>query len=136
MAPLSPVQGVWFPQWAEVLSKAGLPDSERRTFRRAIGEYLGFCKQSRQRATVASAREFMEQMDEKRRLSVSHMAKWKAALNWFFEASRSSPGTSTMGNQRSAPVVRDKEPPLAAWDLGGPEWEQTLIREIRSRHYE
>ena len=41
-----------------------------------------------------------------------------------------------MDNQRAAPVVRDKEPPLAAWDLGGPEWEQTLIRELRSRHYE
>jgi integron integrase len=111
-------------------------DLERRTYRRAIGEYLGFCKQSRQRATVASAREFMEQVEGKRRLSVSHMAAWKAALNWFFKASRSSPANSTMGNQRAAPCVRDKEPPLAAWDLGGPEWEQKLIRELRSRHYE
>ena len=39
-------------------------------------------------------------------------------------------------SQRATPCVRDKEPPLAATDLGGPEWEQKLIRELRSRHYE
>jgi len=138
MALSTPAQGVWFPQWAEVLAKARLLDSERRTYRRAIGQYLGFCKQSRQRATVASAREFMEQVDNGRRLGVLQLAAWKDALNWFFKASRSSPINLKMdkGNQRAAPVVRDKEPPLAAWDLGGPEWEQKLIREIRSRHYE
>jgi hypothetical protein len=111
-------------------------DSEQRTYRRAIVEYLGFCKQSRQRATVASAREFMEQVENRRRLSVSQMATWKAALNWFFKASQTSPANFTMDNQRAAPCVRDKEPPLAAWDLGGPEWEQKLIRVVRSRHYE
>ena len=136
MALSSPAHGVWFPQWAEVLSRARLKDLERRTYRRAIGEYLGFCKQSRQRATVASAREFMEQVEGRRRLGVSQLAAWKAALNWFFKAARSSPANSAMDNQRAAPCVRDKEPPLAAWDLGGPEWEQNLIRELRSRHYE
>jgi len=134
----SPVQGVWFPQWAEVLAKARLLDSERRTYRGAIGRSLGYCKLSRQRATVASAREFMEQVENERRLGVLQLAVWKDALNWFFKASRSSPINPRMDNasQRAAPVVRDKEPPLAAWDLGGPEWEQKLIKEIRSRHYE
>src|SRR5580692_4226841 len=113
MAPSSPVQSVWFPQWIEVLARARIMDSERRTYRRAIVEYLGFCKQSRQRATVASARKFMEQVEGKRRLSVSQMATWKAALNWFFKASQSSPANFTMDNQRAAPCVRDKEPPLA-----------------------
>jgi hypothetical protein len=60
MAPSSPVQGVWFPQWFEVLTKAGLNDSERRTFRRAIGEYLGFCKQLRQRRNFPCAIELQE----------------------------------------------------------------------------
>jgi len=131
-------QGVWFPQWIEILGKADLTDSERRTFRRAIGEYLGFCKQARQRATIASARAFMEQNDNRRRLSVTQMALWKAALNWFFKAARASPAQPGWNSQsqRAAPVVRDKEPPLAAWDLGGPEWEQKLIRVLRSRHYQ
>jgi hypothetical protein len=138
MAFASPSHSVWFPQWAAVLAKAGLPDSERHAFRRAIGGYLAFCKQSRQRATIASARAFMEQVDNGRRLSVSQSATWKTALNWFFKAAHSSPVQpgGAAPSQRAAPCSRDKEPPLAAWDLGGPEWEQKLIREIRSRHYQ
>jgi integron integrase len=34
------------------------------------------------------------------------------------------------------PCARGKEPPLAATDLGGPEWERELIRVLRERHYE
>jgi hypothetical protein len=67
----SPAQGVWFPQWAGVLAKAPLKDLERRAYYRAIIEYLRFCKQSCQRATVASARQFMEQAEGRRRLGVS-----------------------------------------------------------------
>jgi hypothetical protein len=39
-------------------------------------------------------------------------------------------------DQPATPCSRGHEPPLAAKDLGGPEWEQKLIRELRSRHYE
>jgi hypothetical protein len=80
--------GVWFPQWAEVLSRARLKDLERRTYRLAIVQYLVFCKRSRQRATVASAREFMEQVEGRRRLGVRQLATWKLALNWFFNNSK------------------------------------------------
>jgi len=131
-------QGVWFPQWAEVLDRVGLMDLERRAYRRAIVEYLSFCKQSHQRATVDSARKFMEQVEARHRLGVSQLASWKAALNWFFRTAKSSPPHPGMvqPGQRATPCSRDKEPPLAATDLGGPEWEQKLIRELRSRHYE
>ena len=101
-------------------------------------EYLAFCKQSRQRATVSSARNFMVQVEAKRRLGASQLATWKLALNWFFRAAKSStadPGTAKT-SQLATPCSRDKEPPLAAKDLGGPEWEQKLIRELRTRHYE
>jgi hypothetical protein len=131
-------QGVWFPQWAEVLTRVRLKDLERRAYRSAIMDYLGFCKRSRQRATVESARKFMEQVEARRRLGVSQLASWKAALNWFFRTAKSSPANPGMvpASQRATPCVRDKEPPLAATDLGGPEWEQKLIRELRTRHYE
>jgi hypothetical protein len=134
----SPSQGVWFPQWAEVLARVRLKDLERQAYRSAIMDYLGFCKRSRQRATVESARKFMEQVEARRRLGVSQLATWKAALNWFFRAAKASPPhpETVPANQRATPCVRDKEPPLAATDLGGPEWEQQLIRELRSRHYE
>ena len=134
----SSFQGVWFPQWAEVLARVRLKDLERRTYRSAIMDYLGFCKRSRQQATVESARKFMEQVEARRRLGVSQLATWKAGLNWFFRAAKSStqkPGMAD-ASQRATPCVRAKEPPLAATDLGGPEWERKLIRELRSRHYE
>ena len=101
-------------------------------------EYLGFCKRSRQQATVTSARKFMEQVEGRRRLGVSQLAAWKAALNWFFRTAKSSPPNLGLAqpSQRATPCVRDKEPPLAATDLGGPEWERKLIRELRTRHYE
>ena len=131
-------QGVWFPQWAEVLAKARLKDTDRRAYRRVIFDYLAFCKQSRQRATVASAREFMEQMETRRRLGPAQLAAWKAALNWFFKAAKSSPADpgTAQASQQPTSCSWEKEPPLAAKDLGGPEWEQKLIRELRSRNYE
>jgi len=134
----SPSQGVWFPQWAEVLARAGFKELEQRAYRLAIVEYLGFCKRSRQRATVESARKFMEQVEAQRRLGVSQRASWKAALNWFFRAAKSSPADVGMAHpsQRATPCVRGKEPPLAVTDMGGPEWERKLIRELRTRHYE
>src|ERR1039458_5803204 len=134
----SPSQGVWFPHWAEVLARVRLKDLERRAYRSAIMEYLSFCKRSRQRATVDSARKFMEQVEARHRLGVSQLASWKAALNWFFRTAKSSPANPGMvhTSQRGTPCVWDKEPPLAATDLGGPEWEQKLIRELRTRHYE
>ena len=121
MALPSPSQGVWFPKWAEVLARTRLKDQERRAFRSAIFEYLAFCKQSRQRATVSSARNFMVQVETKRRLGASQLATWKLALNWFFRAAKSStadPGTANT-SQLATPCSRDKEPPLAAKDLGG-----------------
>ena len=118
----SPSQGVWFPQWAEVLNRLRLRDLEWRAYRSAILEYLGFCKKSRQRATVESARQFMEQVEGRHRLGVSQLASWKAALNWFFRTAKTTPANPVMADpsQRASPCVRDKEPPLAATDLGGP----------------
>jgi integron integrase len=136
--------GVWFPQWADVLARVRLKDLDRRAYRLAIVEYLSFCKRARQRATVASARLFMAQVEERRRLSKSQLATWKAALNWFFKMAPSggAPGgemakTETLkANPVAKPCVRSKEPPLAATDLGGPAWERNLIRVLRERHYE
>jgi integron integrase len=143
MAISSPAQGVWFPQWAEVLAHVPLEELERRAYYRAIAEYLRFCKQSRQRATVASARQFMKQTEGRRRLGAPQLAAWKAGLNWFFKTAPMGKGQGTFNIQHSTSNIelgtacaREKEPPLAATDLGGPEWERKLIRELRTRHYE
>jgi len=144
MGALARASGVWFPQWVEVLAQVRLPEMRRQAYRQAVVAFLRFCKASRQRATVASARQFMEQMERQRRLGVSQLATWKEALNWFFRSAREVPKESSgFSGQRS--VCRDEKkvarnvmqvPPLAAADLGGTEWERRLIRELRTRHYQ
>ena len=98
----TPASGVWFPHWAEVLAKVRLKDLERRSYRLAIVEYLSFCKRARQRATVASARLFMAQVEERRRLGKSQLAMWKGALNWFFHMARSN--LANAGERRTANI--------------------------------
>ena len=55
---------IWFPGWADALQRERLPALVRQQYRMALIAYLRFCKQSRQRVTVGSARAFMEQIEE------------------------------------------------------------------------
>ncbi len=86
MSPTATQKSIWFPEWVRVLGALPLKELEQTAYRRAIASYLRFCKQSRQRATVASARQFMGQIEGQRRLGASQLASWKAALNWLFQA--------------------------------------------------
>lgn len=129
--------GVWFPQWAEVLAKTHLKELEQRTYRFAIMEYLRFCKRSKQRATLTSARQFMAQVEAQRPLGKSQLKTWRDALNWFFRTARSaSCPPPPQPVQSPKPAAHVKEPPLAANDLGKSEWEQKLIRTLRERHFQ
>ena len=141
---------VWFPVWAEVLQQQErLSPFQRQQYRRAIIDYLRFCKVSHQRATVDSARRFMREKEDQRQLTLAQVAKWKQALNWFFEAARQQPppGSSPRAETASAtsqPPVPARPakgptmdvPTLAAKDLGRTAWEQRLVRELRTRHYQ
>jgi integron integrase len=157
-------EGVWFPQWTEALARLRLPEWHRQAYRRALIEYLRFCRVSHRRTTVASARKFMAQVEAQRRLGASQVARWKEALNWFFRQAkeqmssagsqvsgakdhRPSPGSGATGvpgsaaNRpagagRAAAGVAMSVPSLGAADLGGPEWERRLIRQLRTRQYQ
>jgi len=138
MNPNASSHGFWFPFWSEALVPSRWRDFERRADRLAIFESLRFGKRSRQRATLTSARIFMPQVAARRRLSFAQMDTWKAALSWFFKSAKSPVLNPPMpaSQQPAAPATHSHVPPLAARDLGGPPWEQMLIRELRSRHYE
>jgi len=143
----SPARAVWFPRWAEVLQREDLAPESRELYRVALLQYLRFCKESRQRATLDSARQFMQQQEAKRRLDAAGLAEWKAALNWFFRAAKqpTAPATNKVAPPPSpAPFRRPGAnaeltatglPTLGATDLGRTEWERLLIRELRGRHY-
>ena len=124
---------VWFVGWADALGQLRLPAGMRMQYRTALIQYLRYCKQTHQRATVDSARQFMVQIEAQRRLGVSMLDNWKKALNWFFdEASRQPP--AVVHPERPADVMTDV-PSFGAADLGKTDWERKLIRELRGRHY-
>lgn len=137
--PFTQEQPVWFPQWAEALAQLRLPALHREQYRQALIHYLRYCKQTHQRATIASARTFMESVQTQRRLGVSALALWKEALNWFFREGRkqsSNEQREVATGTRRAPAARVALPTPAAADLGASAWERRLIETLRTRHYQ
>lgn len=142
---------VWFPNWPDVLQRLRLVPLQRHQYRLAIIRYLRFCKETRQQATVASARAFMDLTQQKGMLSKSMLASWKDGLNWFFREGRKKPtdrwrATFHRGRESSAQIAAATRraparsmtdvPPAASADLGKADWERRLIRVLRSRHYQ
>jgi integron integrase len=140
-------QPVWFPRWAEILPQLRLPALHQQQYRLAIIQYLRFCKLTGQKATISSARAFMEDVTANRRLAASQFAMWKEAINWFFrEGSKQMPvgmaGSAVRDwkkERRAGPARptnnRTDVPPPAAADLGNSEWERRLIQQLRVGHY-
>jgi integron integrase len=138
-------KAVWFPHWREALRDLRLPPLCKLQYRLALIRYLHYCKKSRQLATVSSARDFMNSVQRQRLLSVSMLAEWKEALNWFFKEGRKRgnvvPAVPS-GRRRfgasgtDATTTATDVPPAAAADLGKADWERRLICTLRSRHYQ
>jgi hypothetical protein len=131
-------QAIWFPSWGEKLQQVRLPAVIRQRYRLTIIRYLKFCKQSRQQATVESARQFMYEVEAARQLGKTQLEHWKEALRWFFreggkQADRR--GARGTGAVPQATVITDV-PTLGAADVGRTRWERALVRELRLRHYQ
>lgn len=143
---------VVFRDWEAQLAAQGLPAAQWREYRSAILKFLTFCKKRRAPATIACVKRFLEEQAQAgERISVL-----RPGLLWFFRYARpdtaQAPRSQTSadgaippaGGDRGAATItrRPAQPrrntalelaPRAAEDLGGPEWEQALIREIRRR---
>ena len=125
-----PLSAIWFPNWPAAFQRLALRPIQRQQQRLAIIRYLRFCKETRQRATVDSARAFIAAMEEKRLLSQSLLAEWKAALRWFFIEGQKQPvGLDRRASRivqtertarRSVPTtgIATDVPPPASADLG------------------
>jgi hypothetical protein len=81
-----PESDIWFPRWAEVLARLPLPPLRRQQYRQAILRYLSYCKTTRQRATVASAREASWIAGLRERHLAERLESWREAIRWFFRA--------------------------------------------------
>jgi len=117
-------QPVWFPEWGTVLEQEPFPQEQCERYHRVLVRYLHYCKLTGQRATVLSARRFVEQWQAEQQPIEVELAATKESLNWFFQTAR-----------RHKPSLRGV-PPLAQKDLGEVEWEQRLIRRVRTLHYQ
>lgn len=114
---------VYFPEWGLMLKQATLEPEQREQYRQAIVRYLGHCRVTQTRASVSSARQFVEKTQRDR--SPDDTATWKEALNWFFGAAR-----------RYHKQWMTDVPPLARADLGRAGWERRLIQRLRTGQYQ
>jgi integron integrase len=158
-------RAVSFPTWKTALAQAGLSAEICESHRRAVLTLLHACKTQRRPASVALARELMAALkDEPARLAaVKAGLRWffvaAAALAGRAgeRAQEAAPSVSVRAAEtraRSAtalPLETDKTPvsatavdrarrrtdipSRASDDQGGPEWERTLIRTIRTRGF-
>ncbi len=133
------IMPISFPLWKQVLSQAPIDAPTRIAFRHEILDFLRHCKVGQRAATIEVAQQYLEAKGS----PPDGMAR--RALRWFYrEGAR--PQASTPSGTEAAPIARrfvsggrrparPMEPPPAATDLGGPPWEQALIKAIRERGF-
>ena len=145
---------VSFPIWKEALSVASLPTETQMGYRREILAFLHHCKVKRAPATIMLAKEYLAAQERQGANGA------RPALRWFFQAARKQLGAASSmpavvapgrgGAPAEAPAVaggiaveaaspreydrrgRAGEPPAAATDQGGADWERDLIKATRS----
>ncbi len=118
---------VSFPQWKALLAASHLSPHQQISFQREILAFLRHCKLRHAPVTIVLARHYVADHESAR-----------LALRWFVGRGRwqpaSSPGPTTPPT--AVPLqhaARPTEPPRAAADLGGPEWERELIVALRRK---
>jgi integron integrase len=125
-------QPVSFPNWKESLTQAGLPPERRSAYTREIIAFLRHCKNHHVPVSAELARQYLETREKQT------TAPAREALRWFYRAAR-QPGPAKPGYTgafvRAAPRQVGAEPPPAACDLGGSDWERDLIKVARERGF-
>lgn len=110
-----------FPGWSEALAGMEWPDSIKTRRELAIMRLLKFCKAERRAVSVTLIKGYLETLEEQGNL----WPETKEALRWFVIEARKRTPVAGGG------VPTGAEPPAGASDLGGPDWEQALIRSLR-----
>lgn len=129
---------VSFSNWVEWLEKYGLPEKEREAFRREIILFLAFCRREREGASIDLAKRYLESRGPRNEGA-------RLALRWWFVEAKRCAGAGN-GTGRAGPGaarveapgrvgLRRLEPPRAAEDQGGADWERDLIAAMRRRGF-
>ena len=118
-----------FPGWFEVLEGAGLPDRECRSHRVIIQWYLGYLKREGERATVETARGFLEGLLRERQPADWQVEQWRSGLNWFF---REAPNRRRFPSRAGGEVAEEaKDLPVGGRDGDGRRRYAHTIREVQ-----
>lgn len=91
---------VTFPRWAEILQSANLLDELRESYNVTLRWYLSWCRERRQRCSVASARAFVNWAVLEKKPAESTVHRWREALNWFFRMAKEQGGFADDANAR------------------------------------
>jgi site-specific recombinase XerD len=117
----------WLAAWSRALSsEPSLAPRLREAYRRAIAEFLSYCRRKDCSPSVAAARAYVEVARLEQAPGPVQLQAWKEALNWFFRQQKQWVGAQA----REAQGV----PALGRQDLGRAEWERGLIERVRTLH--
>lgn len=137
-------EAVSFPAWKSALASTGWPEAKQTEYRREILAFLHLCKVRRAPATIMLVKEYLA---ERARQGPNAA---RVPLLWFFQEAKraavgpAAPRRAEMAGVKPAPqaalvkppvraVARASEPPQAAEDQGGADWERDLIKAARSK---
>ncbi|MCR6656019.1 MAG: integron integrase [Opitutus sp.] len=115
-------QPVDFRNWADVLGRSPLSNEQRRLYKQEIIAFLKFCRTGHTPASIAAVKLYLAEQPQRM------MAR--EALRWWFRSAPKPPSVD-----RPTPVTSSRlaPPPRAQDDLGGADWEQALVRAIRTQ---
>lgn len=124
-------QPISFPSWKDALANSRLTPATKSSHAREIIAYLRRCRSRHQPASAADMKSYLEAIPKQDAAS-----RAREALRWFYLAARGAAAKAgeRSQEQRAAPP-RAPVPPLAARDLGGPDWERDLIKAARERGF-
>jgi integron integrase len=119
---------VWFTEWATVLDGEPLDKVTRERYRRSVVAYLHHLKMQRLRATLSTAKAYVEDGEAKGMTG----AEDREALRWFFRAAarRDRPALAVDVELAPSRIQPEKA------DLGRTPWEKRLIERLRVGQYQ
>jgi len=114
---------IWFPAWQEAL--VGIRDRKtRESVRITVRWYLGWCKSREQKVSIASAVEFLTEMQDRKQPLDWALQQWKDSLRWFFKEAR----RQKFPRQCPYPPAPEQHDPIE--EIENP-WEKLLVTRLR-----
>jgi integrase len=144
-------RAVSFPEWRRVLRSEDLSMGIQEQYQRGIGAYLGYLKETRQRASLATAKAYFDGKKYRGDLSPAKEEAAREAVRWFFKAEQAEtdrlqairragthppePGeapriTGAEIDDEATQIVPER------MDRGKDGWERLLVDRLRLKHYQ